>query len=133
LQALEGVVVLRIHLELGLVICDRIFVLLRQAVGVPTLRGRFHVVRICGDQECVIGDSGVVVLHASICQRAPVITLQVVRFLLNDQRKIGDSFIPLIESDLSEATKFNRIEVVRLEFQRLIEIREGGVVLLELR
>src|SRR5947207_10683224 len=58
LQPLKRVVVLWIDLQHGLVIRDRVFVLLRQAVGVSTLRRRFHVVRIFRYQKCVIGYGG---------------------------------------------------------------------------
>jgi len=80
--------------RLGL-IRDMLFRTAAPGCRVSHARRSFHAFGFFRDQKCVIGDGAVEFFELRYATHA-IITLQIVRFLLNHSRKIGDRFIPLV-------------------------------------
>src|SRR5882724_3641572 len=132
LQALESIVVLRVYFQSRLIIRNSVFVLQRQTVGVAALRHCLGIIRVLAQEKCVISNSCIVVFHPSVCQRAPIITLQIVWFFLDKGREICDRLIPLAESELGKASELKRGKVVWFHFQCFGQISQGRVILFKL-
>src|SRR6266542_3752608 len=74
------------------------------------------------DQHRVVCNGRVIIFQISVRPGAAIIILRIVWFLLGRLCKICDGLVPLSESNFSKPTEFIGVAIVRLEFNRLVEV-----------